>query len=409
MTHNQTALEQAHPDQQALLACPFCGAMAERKEWGRGSTGRIGIRCSDRLCGAANRLAFAEDEALALWNTRTPDTELLEATVNAEFALLNWQKYNGEQGDEVVYQAEKVATSLRDILAALAKPPISGGEGRVLTFDQVVSSDEQARAIAIGHALDAEDGGYPPPDQHPAPIAGEMQQLVEHLNGPHEWGYRDPVVGGFIADDAPFKAADAIEALSRAPMAEGLEAVARIIDPWAFKNWQNLYDYCLAHGDGDEGARATADHMHSEARAAAMLKARAAIAAINPAILGAVEAERERVRNEVINTPETADFMAAVPIEAAHQRERWGADHDQGKSPFDWFWLIGYLAQKATSSAVAGDDKKALHHTISTAAALANWHAALAGADNRMVPGAPLPVQAHGDAAIRSPDVGGGG
>jgi len=88
---------------------------------------------------------------------------------------------------------------------------------------------------------------------------------------------------------------------------------------------------------------------------------------------------REEVRAEIINTPETADFMAGVPLEAAHQRERWGASHDGGKTPFDWFWLIGYLAQKAASAQVAGDGEKALHHTISTAAALANWHAQIAG------------------------------
>ncbi len=94
-----------------------------------------------------------------------------------------------------------------------------------------------------------------------------------------------------------------------------------------------------------------------------------------------------RSRSEIINTPVTADFMEGVPIEAAHQRVRWNADHDSGKTPFDWFWLIGYLAQKAATSAVAGDAEKALHHTISTAAALANWHAALSGADTRMRPG----------------------
>lgn len=103
------------------------------------------------------------------------------------------------------------------------------------------------------------------------------------------------------------------------------------------------------------------------------------------------------VRDEIINTPETADFMGAVPLEACHQRERWGADHDAGKTPFDWFWLIGYLAQKAASAEVAGDIEKAKHHTISTAAALANWHAALTGADTRMVPGAPLPTQTEGE------------
>jgi hypothetical protein len=106
------------------------------------------------------------------------------------------------------------------------------------------------------------------------------------------------------------------------------------------------------------------------------------------------EGERLAIRNEIINTPETADFMAGVPLEAAHQRERWGADHDAGKRPLDWFWLIGFLAQKAADAAMRGDIKKAKHHTISTGAALANWHAALTGTDIKMRPGISAEAQA---------------
>lgn len=102
-------------------------------------------------------------------------------------------------------------------------------------------------------------------------------------------------------------------------------------------------------------------------------------------------AEIERLQ-ALVNTPETADFMKGVPLEAAHQRERWGADHDAGKAPLDWFWLIGYLAQKAATSAIAGDTDKAKHHTISTAAALSNWHLQLSGGDNRMRPGIADPL-----------------
>ncbi len=98
-------------------------------------------------------------------------------------------------------------------------------------------------------------------------------------------------------------------------------------------------------------------------------------------------APKSELREALINTPETADFMAGVPLEATHQRDRWGSQQDAGKSPFDWFWLIGYLAQKAADAAVRGDSKKAMHHTISTAAALANWHCALSGIDTSMRPG----------------------
>lgn len=102
--------------------------------------------------------------------------------------------------------------------------------------------------------------------------------------------------------------------------------------------------------------------------------------------LAAKDAEIARLRM-ALNTPEIHDFAKGVVSEAQHQRERWSVDHDAGKTPFDWFWLIGYLAQKAADAAVQGNTDKALHHTISTAAALANWHAALSGVSTSMRPG----------------------
>jgi hypothetical protein len=99
-----------------------------------------------------------------------------------------------------------------------------------------------------------------------------------------------------------------------------------------------------------------------------------------------LELEVERL-TKLLNTPEVDDFAKGAVLEAAHQRERWPAEHDVGKTPFDWFWLVGYLAQKAAAAAVAGDVDKARHHTISTAAALANWHLALSGVDRLMRPG----------------------
>lgn len=157
-------------------------------------------------------------------------------------------------------------------------------------------------------------------------------------------------------------------------------------------------------------------------------------------------AEVDRLRAE-LNTPHTADFLDAVRIEAAHQRERWGVDHDAGKAPEDWFWLLGYLSGKALAAAKGarprrfrhvkrgttyevlaiaenenqrgasvvvyrGEDdgkvwtrpadqffdgrfeelsqrpaEKLLHHVISSAAVLMNWHAHATGADTRMRPG----------------------
>ena len=89
-----------------------------------------------------------------------------------------------------------------------------------------------------------------------------------------------------------------------------------------------------------------------------------------------------------INTPEIVDFLAGVHNEALHQRERWAASGDAGKSDADWFWLIGYLAGKAIKS----DPEKRLHHIVTTAAACLNWHGARVGAYLDMRPGIEEPT-----------------
>ena len=86
--------------------------------------------------------------------------------------------------------------------------------------------------------------------------------------------------------------------------------------------------------------------------------------------------ERDRL-DALINNPQTAEFLSTVQAEAAHQRIRWGDAHDRGKSAENWFWLVGYLAGKCLRACITGDKHKALHHTISSAAALANWYEAI--------------------------------
>ncbi|PCI31221.1 hypothetical protein COB52_00030 [Candidatus Kaiserbacteria bacterium] len=76
----------------------------------------------------------------------------------------------------------------------------------------------------------------------------------------------------------------------------------------------------------------------------------------------------------IVNRPLIKDFIAAVVNEAAHQRDRWGAEHGASKNPEDWFWNVGYLSGKALAAFKAGDRDKALHHTVSSAALLAHWH-----------------------------------
>jgi hypothetical protein len=100
----------------------------------------------------------------------------------------------------------------------------------------------------------------------------------------------------------------------------------------------------------------------------------------------AAASERIRALEAERDTPEIHDFAKGLVREAVHQRARWSSDHDAGKTPADWFWLIGYLAQKAMTSQMGGDIDKALHHVITTAAAMANWHAQMLGAGD-MRPG----------------------
>lgn len=93
------------------------------------------------------------------------------------------------------------------------------------------------------------------------------------------------------------------------------------------------------------------------------------------------ELERER------DSPEIRDFICAIQREAEHQRARWGSEHDAGKAPEDWLWLVAYLATKATQAHRYNDHDKYLHHIITCAAVCLNWHANASGADTRMRPG----------------------
>lgn len=88
-----------------------------------------------------------------------------------------------------------------------------------------------------------------------------------------------------------------------------------------------------------------------------------------------------------LSAPELHSFRDAIVLEAAHQRERWGAEHDEGKGPEDWMWLVAYLSTKATQANRYGDGEKYLHHIVTCAAACANWHASATGANTVMRPG----------------------
>jgi hypothetical protein len=112
-------------------------------------------------------------------------------------------------------------------------------------------------------------------------------------------------------------------------------------------------------------------------------------------------ADRLRELDALINTPETEDFLQGARLEAAHQVERWGEPHDRSKSAENWYWLVGYLAGKALRAAIEGDKTKAKHHTISTAAALLNWHCAITQDDTGFGLGADADLNPKPDASMK--------
>lgn len=98
-------------------------------------------------------------------------------------------------------------------------------------------------------------------------------------------------------------------------------------------------------------------------------------------------AQRDRL-HALVNHPHTLSFLEGTRLEVVHQVERWGTVHDRAKQPQDWYWLVGYLSGKALRAHVDGDVEKALHHTVSSAAVLANWHAHISLVNNGFTPGA---------------------
>lgn len=86
--------------------------------------------------------------------------------------------------------------------------------------------------------------------------------------------------------------------------------------------------------------------------------------------LDRTKAELKRLK-DLVWTPHTEEFLEAVQIEAAHQRDRWGPKHDQVKTEEDWYWLMGWLVGKAVRPE---NQEKRLHHIVTTAAACLNWH-----------------------------------
>ena len=89
--------------------------------------------------------------------------------------------------------------------------------------------------------------------------------------------------------------------------------------------------------------------------------------------LGEAGETAERLER-LINTPEISDFLKAVQIEAAHQRERWGEGHDEEKTPGDWALLLDKIKGKQCQAVWDCNLEKYLHHLITMAAICFNCH-----------------------------------
>lgn len=134
-----------------------------------------------------------------------------------------------------------------------------------------------------------------------------------------------------------------------------------------------------------------------------------------------------RKLDALINTPELVDFAKAVHLEAVHQELRWGTPDREGKKPYDWLWLVAHLATRslehhkeaerlksitdklpaeivdvrtAFGEQVAYHREKAVHHTITTAAAIAHWHASVLGKHTTMQPGHAPAIAEVGEMAV---------
>lgn len=133
-------------------------------------------------------------------------------------------------------------------------------------------------------------------------------------------------------------------------------------------------------------------------------------------LIEALTIEKERLYG-LINSPQIENFLEAIKLEAAHQRERWGSDHDAGKGDVDWLFLVGYLGGKAVEAGKAAEliantidsreliDKhrdRRLHHIVAAGAAALNWHEARSGGDNRMRPGIAPPLELQGESPIET-------
>jgi hypothetical protein len=131
------------------------------------------------------------------------------------------------------------------------------------------------------------------------------------------------------------------------------------------------------------------------------------------------DAEAAHHLHALVNTPELVDFPRAIHLEAVHQLDKFGSADRHGKKPVDWHWLVAHLAGRSLEhhkeaerlelvvnglhradtllmgtlrDQIAHHRQKAVHHTITAAAALNHWHASIVGRPTAMRPGSDAPA-----------------
>lgn len=156
MTQNQTALEQAHPDQQGLLPCPFCGDKFAHAELIDGAGEIWGVHCPNGMCPTSGLFVvreFSEAEAITAWNTRltTEQRAPEQGLVGFIREVQDGLTWNSSQ-QQCLWRIEQLC---KRALAALSKPPISDSQLKVRpelegkSFEEVRQWERDNNASAL--------------------------------------------------------------------------------------------------------------------------------------------------------------------------------------------------------------------------------------------------------------------
>jgi hypothetical protein len=349
------------------------------------------VYCSCGLCGTITNTA---EEAAKKWNTRRPlpaergDAKPTKAEIDAAFAeslpeAIAESKRRAERGDAGRNGIQKADLSTIDReaqpnlyrLCERINEEIDKGLVDVKAFPMPGATTEEAAASIL--ALMDAPRVYEIPESWPCSTVAEAMEaaflVASRSDGEDTWLNAKTVQSAMerlVASDVAAWVAQGEGVAWHCPDCEcfSFSEIKRPHDWFREGRYQECKGIPLALGvlASPAATRATGSECEAELTRLRELEAR-------------------------VNSPETLDFLEGVRLEAVHQQERWGTDGDKGKTPEDWMWLVAFLSTKATQAARYKDRPKYLHHIITTAAVLLNWHAYALGNDTGFNPGAPDP------------------